>query len=212
MSVEPIEHIKWLGHDGFEFTADGVVLVIDPFQVADAPKADIILITHVHHDHCSPDDIARLVKPATVIVTEAESAEKLAGLCDDIRVVTPGDRLTVAGIPIEVVPAYNTDKNFHPKAKSWLGFIVTIDGTRIYHAGDTDLIPEMKSLNVDIALLPVSGTYVMTADEAAAAARLIDPKTVIPMHYDAIVGSKADARALEAALGDRMRVVILEKS
>ncbi|GAB6906370.1 Beta-lactamase domain protein [Desulfosarcina cetonica] len=212
MSTDRISGIQWLGHDGFVFTStEGIVVLIDPFQVAAAPQADLMLITHVHHDHCSPEDIARLVKPSTVIVTEAESAEKLTSLCGDIRVVIPGDRLTVCGIHIEAVPAYNVDKKFHPKAKNWLGFILTIDGKRIYHAGDTDLIPEMKGFSVDIALLPVSGTYVMTAEEAVAAARLINPKTVIPMHYDTIVGSLDDAREFAAALDGSMEVAVLER-
>ena len=211
MTVPALDKIKWLGHDGFEITTDGVTLMIDPFKVAGEHTADVILVTHAHHDHCSTEDIARMVKPTTVIVTEPESAAKLESLCSDIRVVAPGDSLTVAGIPLEVVPAYNTNKDFHPKAKNWLGFIITIDNTRIYHAGDTDLIPEMGDLTVDVALLPVSGTYVMTADEAVEAARQILPKVAIPMHYDAIVGTAADAEAFKQALEGELDVVILGK-
>lgn len=102
--------------------------------------------------------------------------------------------MTVSGIPIEAVPSYNTNKSFHPKENGWLGFIVTLEGVRIYHAGDTDRIPEMESFQVDIALLPVSGTYVMTAEEAVEAARVMKPKVAIPMHYGAIVGSADDAK------------------
>lgn len=117
----------------------------------------------------------------------------------------------MAGIPIEAVAAYNTNKDIHPKTKNWLGFIVTVDGTRFYHAGDTDLIPEMDGLTVDVALLPVSGTYVMTANEAVEAAKRIMPKVAIPMHYDAIVDTTADARTFKAALEDEMMVVLLQK-
>jgi len=208
MSATLLDRIKWLGHDGFEITTDDLTLMIDPFQVEGERQADIILVTHAHYDHCSVDDIAKLVKPSSVIVTEPESAEKLAGHCSDIRVVKPGDRLTVSGISIHAVPAYNTNKHFHPKANNWLGFIVTIDGVRVYHAGDTDLIPEMSELSVDIALLPVSGTYVMTADEAVEAAKAIGPKTAIPMHYNSIVGSDADARAFKQALDGVCEVVL----
>jgi L-ascorbate metabolism protein UlaG (beta-lactamase superfamily) len=202
MSTDLLNRIKWLGHDGFEITTANLTLIIDPFKVDVARQADIILITHPHHDHCSVQDIARLAKPTTVIVTESESAEKLsaADLPGEIRVVKPGDSLTVAGIGIEAVPAYNLDKQFHPKEKQWLGFIVTIDGVRVYHAGDTDMIPEMDDLAVDIALLPVSGTYVMTAAEAVAAAKRIKPKTAIPMHYDSIVGTQADAKSFKDSL------------
>ncbi len=211
MSTPLLDRIQWLGHDGFEITVDDKKLVIDPFQVQRERKADVILVTHAHHDHCSVDDIANLVKPTSVIVTEPESAGKLTDLCKDIRIVKPGDRLTVAGIAIEAVPAYNTNKQFHPKEKNWLGFIVTVDDNRVYHAGDTDLIPEMSGLSVDVALLPVSGTYVMTAAEAVAAAKTIGPKTAIPMHYDSIVGSKADAQAFKTALDGICDVVLPER-
>jgi L-ascorbate metabolism protein UlaG (beta-lactamase superfamily) len=210
MSTDLLKRIKWLGHDGFEITAGNITLIIDPFKVEAARQADIILITHPHYDHCSVEDVARLAKPTTVIVTESESAEQLsaADLPGEIRVVKPGDSVTVSGIGIEAVPAYNLDKHFHPKEKQWLGFIVTIDGVRVYHAGDTDVIPEMDDLSVDIALLPVSGTYVMTAEEAVAAAKRIKPKTAIPMHYDSIVGTQADAVSFKEALTGICEIVM----
>lgn len=207
MLSDVLSNIQWLGHDGFEISTGGIRLVIDPYQIEAREPADILLITHPHFDHCSVDDIEKIKKPSTVIVTEAESAKKLAG---DVRVVKPGDRLTVMGIEIEAVPAYNTNKDFHPKKNNWLGFIVTIDGVRIYHAGDTDLISEMDDFSVDIALLPVSGTYVMTAAEAIEAAKKISPKVAIPMHYDAIVGTRDDAEKFKAALEGVCEVVVLK--
>lgn len=207
MLSDVLSNIKWLGHDGFEISTGDIRLVIDPYQIEAREPADILLITHPHFDHCSVDDIEKIKKPSTVIVTEAESAKKLAG---DVRVVKPGDRLTVMGIEIEAVPAYNTNKDFHPKKNNWLGFIVTIDGVRIYHAGDTDLISEMDDFSVDIALLPVSGTYVMTAAEAIEAAKKISPKVAIPMHYDAIVGTRDDAEKFKAALEGVCEVVVLK--
>lgn len=201
-----VKNITWLGHDGFLIKGDGKAIVIDPFQVKQCEPADIILISHEHYDHCSPEDVKKIRKDSTVIVTEAQSAAKLSG---DVRVVQPGDKLTVSGIPIEAVPSYNTNKTFHPKENGWLGFIVTVGGVRIYHAGDTDRIPEMESFQVDIALLPVSGTYVMTAEEAVEAARMIKPKVVIPMHYGAIVGSADDAKRFSEALQGTCEVVVL---
>ncbi len=203
---EVVKNMRWLGHDGFLIKGDGKAIVVDPFQLKECESADIILISHEHYDHCSPEDVKKIQKESTVIVTEANAARKLSG---DVRVVQPGDKVTVSGIPIEAVPAYNTNKSFHPKANGWLGFIVTVDGVRIYHAGDTDLIPEMKSFQVDIALLPVSGTYVMTAEEAVEAARLIKPKVVIPMHYGAIIGSAEDAKQFTKVLGKMCEVVVL---
>lgn len=201
------DKIVWLGHDGFRIDAEKTIY-IDPFQISDGPQADLILITHEHFDHCSPDDIAKIQQANTVIVTEKDSAGKLSG---NIKEIKPGDTLTVEGIKIEAVPSYNTDKDFHPQANSWLGFIVEIEGVKIYHSGDADLIPEMKDLNVDIALLPVSGTYVMTADQAVAAALAINPKLAIPMHYGAIVGSEEDANRFKQALEGKIEVRILQK-
>jgi L-ascorbate metabolism protein UlaG (beta-lactamase superfamily) len=210
MSEDIIGQIKWLGHDGFRIATDDTTVVIDPFRLTAPVAADIVIVTHAHPDHCSPEDIAKCLDPGGVIVTEPESAEKIRAekLCEDIRVVKPGDRLTLKGISIEAVPAYNTNKHFHPKEKNWLGFIITVDDQRIYHAGDTDLIPEMDDLSVDIALLPVSGTYVMTAAEAVEAAKRIGPRVAVPMHFNAIVGTEADADAFKDALAGICEVVI----
>jgi L-ascorbate metabolism protein UlaG (beta-lactamase superfamily) len=201
------EKIVWLGHDGFRI--DGAkTIYIDPYQIEGGPVADVILITHEHFDHCSPEDVEKIQGPDTVIVTEKDSAKKLTG---DVRVVKPGDTVDLGDVKIDVVPSYNTDKDFHPKKNAWLGFIVEIDGIKLYHAGDADFIPEMKELEVDIALLPVSGTYVMTADQAVKAALAINPKLAIPMHYAAIVGDVQDALNFEKALAGKVDVLVLEK-
>ncbi len=191
-----IENIHWLGHASFRIENDKTIY-IDPYELkGEPPKANLILITHDHSDHCSPDDVAKIAKDDTVIVTIAAAAQKLKG---DVRVVKPGDSITVLGIPIEAVPAYNVNKfrspgePFHPKESGHVGFILTVGGQRIYHAGDTDIIPEMNDIQADIALLPAGGTYTMTAEEAAEAANRIKPKVAIPMHYGAIVGSIKDA-------------------
>ena len=113
---------------------------------------------------------------------------------------------------IEIVPAYNINKKYHPKENGWLGFIIDINGECIYHSGDTDLIPEMEGINADIALLPVSGTYVMTADEAVKAALVIKPGLAIPMHYGALVGDEEDARKFEKALQGKVEVKVLQRS
>jgi L-ascorbate metabolism protein UlaG (beta-lactamase superfamily) len=200
-----LNKIHWLGHDGFRIDASKV-LYLDPYQMKSTVPADIILVSHDHFDHCSPDDIQKILKKDTVIITDKASACKLTG---DVRVVQPGDRLTVLGVEVEIVPAYNTNKQFHPKSDGKLGFIITIDGARVYHAGDTDFIPEMKKIKADIALLPVSGTYVMTADEAVEAALAIHPKFAIPMHYGAIVGSESDAKQFADKLKGKIEVKIL---
>jgi len=207
--------LTWLGHDGFRIT-NGKTLYIDPFQIKGGPKADIVLVSHEHSDHCNLDDLKKIVGPETTIVAHAQSKSELSKLkAKEIKVVKPGDKLTVGEYQIEAVPAYNLNKFrepgkvFHPKEDGKVGFVVSVKGVRIYHAGDTDHIPEMKNIRTDIALIPVSGTYVMTVQEAAEAVASINPKIVIPMHYGAIVGSSKDAEDLQRLV--KFEVKILEK-
>ena len=188
---------------------EGKNIYFDPYQISGGEPADLILVSHDHYDHCSVDDINRIRKDDTVIVTNSSSAKRLKG---DVRVVKAGDEVTVKGLRIKAVPAYNPTKRFHPKSYGGLGFIVDFGGVKVYHAGDTDLIPEMEGLEVDIALLPVSGTYVMTAEEAARAAEVIKPKVAIPMHYGAIVGTSRDAERFKQLAPAEVEVVILKKS
>ena len=201
------DKITWLGHDGFRIDA-GKTIYFDPYQIAGGPVADLILVSHDHFDHCSPEDIQKIQGSKTIIVTEKDCAKKLAG---DIRVMKAGDILDLEEVKVEAVPSYNVDKDFHPKKKGWLGFVVETEGVRVYHAGDTDFIPEMKELKVDIAFLPVSGTYVMTAEQAVKAALAIGPKLAIPMHYGSIVGDAQDAVRFKAALDGKVDVRIMEK-
>ncbi len=200
-----VKNIHWLGHDTFKITGEKLIYT-DPFKVKKADIADIILITHEHRDHCSPDDIKKLQGPSTVIVAPADCATKLRG---NVKIVKQGDTIDISGIRIEVVPAYNTNKQFHTKDRGWVGYIFTVAGERIYLAGDTDYIPEMANFRADIALLPVSGTYVMTADEAVKAALEIKPKIAIPMHYGSIVGTVDDAKKFAEKLKGKIVVEIL---
>ena len=208
MIEEMAQKMVWLGHDGFRIDAEKTIY-FDPYDISPGPKADLILVSHEHFDHCSPDDVSKIQGSGTVIITDKTSAEKLTG---DVRIIAPGESMSLGEVKIEAVPSYNRDKDFHPKQKAWLGFIVEVEGVRIYHAGDTDFIPEMKELEVDIALLPVSGTYVMTAEQAVEAALVIQPKLAIPMHYGAIVGDDKDALAFKESLKGKIDVLILPKA
>jgi L-ascorbate metabolism protein UlaG (beta-lactamase superfamily) len=205
-----LKKLTWLGHDAFRLQVGGMTLYFDPFKLGAHPApADLICISHEHYDHCSPEDVAKIQGPQTVILTEPQAAKKLTG---GVRALKAGERVTHGPFTVEAVPAYNTNKKFHPQANRWLGFVVTVEGLRIYHAGDTDLIPEMGEVKADIALLPVSGTYVMTPEEAAQAALAIRPQVAIPMHYGGgVVGTADDAARFAKALAGKVRVEVLPK-
>lgn len=191
--------ITWLGHDGFKIR-NSKTIYIDPYENKGGEEADIILMTHEHSDHCSPGAVKRIASAKTTIITTPVVKSQLSGMkAKEIRTAKPGEKIHIDDITIETVAAYNVNKfrspgqPFHPKQDEMLGFIITINGVRIYHAGDCDVIPEMEGLTVDIACVPVSGTYVMTAEEAAEATRRIKPKIAIPMHYGSMIGDERDA-------------------
>ncbi len=192
--------IRWHGHDSFSIIGN-VTIMVDPYKMAKQEKADLVLISHNHFDHLSVDDLKNLSTKGTSIVAAKECIDILKGFDFKEKIgISPGEEKTVRGVKIKSIPAYNvtkinpdTKKPFHPKEDNKVGFLFELNGTTIYHAGDTDLIPEMSDLKPDIALLPVSGTYVMTAQEAAKAVEKIKPKIAIPMHYGVIVGSEKDA-------------------
>jgi L-ascorbate metabolism protein UlaG (beta-lactamase superfamily) len=219
-----LDRLRWLGHDSFLLTTlNGKRIFLDPFKLGSErfEPADYILISHAHFDHFSAADIERLRAPYTVVVTVPAVAKQLPGA----QAIGAGEDVTLDDLTVHAVPAYNVNKfrspgvPFHPKTPADVagaGFVLTVDGERLYHAGDTDHVPEMAdlaSLRIDIALLPVSGTYVMTADEAAAAARAIRPRVAVPMHYAAIVGSTDDAhRFASLCAREGIEVEILKKS
>lgn len=211
-TVALLERLHWLGHDSFRLDGPPTIY-FDPLNLKGSPpKADIVLISHEHFDHCSPDDVKRVSGPGTVIVASADAAKKLRG---DVRVLRPGEKITVAGVEIEALPAYNVNKfrspgnPFHPKGAGHCGYVVTVGGERLYFAGDTDRIPEMVDIRCDVALLPVGGTYTMTAEEAAQAAADIKPRVAVPMHWGGgVVGSREDAERFRALYAGE--TVILE--
>lgn len=192
-----VDNIHWIGHASFRIEDGKTQIYIDPWKLpAGSPKASVVLITHGHSDHYSPEDIARIEQPGTVFVAPADVAAKLKG--KTVVTASPGRSYAAAGLTIEAVPAYNTSKTFHPRSNNWLGYVVTLStGVRIYHSGDSDAIPEMQALKVDVAMMPCGGTYTMTAAEMAAAANGFKPKVLIPMHWGDIVGSKADAETVK---------------
>jgi L-ascorbate metabolism protein UlaG (beta-lactamase superfamily) len=181
-------HIHWFGQSAFRVEDGALQIYIDPFKLpAGLPKADVIFITHAHFDHFSMEDITKIQVKHTMIVAPKDVASKFE---DSALEVIPGKDYTIGSLKVTTVPAYNIDKKFHPKENKWVGYIITLsDGQKMYHAGDTDFIPEMKKIIADIAMLPCGGTYTMTATEAAEAANIIKPKVLIPMHLGEGLGN-----------------------
>ncbi len=210
MQIGNVE-IKWLGHSGF-LIKNSVVVYIDPYNIKDGlDKADIIMITHSHYDHCSVADMAKIIKDGTKIVLTADSQSKITrfDIPIQIEIIEPGQELTFGDVKILAVPAYNIDKHFHPKDENWVGYVVKFNGVVIYHAGDTDFIPEMQKLTgyqqpgkEFIALLPIGGRFTMTFEEAVEAAKMIKPSLAIPIHYGSVVGTEEDAKEIVKLCGD----------
>ncbi len=210
-----IEGLHWLGHSSFRWDGSKTIY-FDPWKLSKEPKkSDIICISHEHFDHFSKLDISKISTADTVIVTCKACADELEPFTriarKEIKVFQAGISIDLGGVKIKFLSSYNIKKEFHTKSSEKLGFVVTMDGISLYHAGDTDKIPEMDGLKCDVALLPISGTYVMTADEAAEAAIAINPKVAVPMHYGDIVGSMKDAKRFEYLLKGKVEVKILRK-
>jgi len=183
--------LQWLGHASFRISHDDKVIYIDPWKIKDsAHDATLVLVSHSHYDHYSAADIARVSGPDTKLIAAADVTK----MQETEEPILPGLTIELDGITIQAVAAYNPRKQFHPKENNWVGFIIQLDSKRIYYAGDTDLTEEMKTIgDIDVALLPVGGTYTMNAEDAAEATRYINPKTAIPYHWGDIVGGKKDA-------------------
>ncbi len=177
--------VKWLGHSSFQLNIDNLVVYVDPYEGDYTDKADAIIVSHEHHDHCDPSKIEEVRKEETAIIAPPTCSSRIRG---KVTAMKAGEKTAIGGIAVKAVQAYNVKRfrspgvTFHPK-NSGLGFLITAGGKTVYFAGDTDLIPEMKELgNVNLAILPIGGTYTMDVPEAVEAALTIKPQVVIPMH------------------------------
>ena len=177
------------------------VLYFDPFQISTpSHDADVIFLTHDHFDHLDPESINKIIAEKTVIIAPEKMRDKLSDWDGKNKViaVSPGVIIESMGIRIEAVPAYNRLKPFHPKSAGWTGYVVTMDETRYYVAGDTDAVKDLEEISCDIAMIPIGGKYTMNAKEAAKLIGKIKPAVVIPTHYGSIVGKKEDAQEFAA--------------
>ncbi|HTZ42044.1 MAG TPA: MBL fold metallo-hydrolase [Candidatus Omnitrophota bacterium] len=215
--------LEWLGHASFLIkTPDNKIIYIDPYQLNSdkLEKADMILITHSHPDHCSIPDLNKIIKPNSRIVLTADCQSKIMKMNVPIKIeiAEPGNEFDFGNIRILSTSAYNINKSFHPKGESWVGYVIKINGTTIYHAGDTDVIPEMQKLTGHksgsefVALLPIGGRFTMNVEEAFEAAKIIKPNLAIPMHWGGIVGSREDAEEFVRLCKEKgIEAVILEQ-
>ncbi len=209
--------VRWLGHASFLIKADGKNIYIDPYEGEYKDRADLVLATHSHHDHCDPSKIEKVRKDDTVIIAPEDCVSKIEGR---IKTLKPGEKVIVGNITVEALEAYNYKRfrspgnPFHPKGLG-VGYLITIGDKTIYHAGDTDFIPEMKQLkNIYLALLPSGGTYTMDDEDAAEAALAINPEVVIPMHiwdtnpevFKKKVESKSNIKVVTLKPGEQFKV------
>ena len=185
----------------------GAVVYVDPFRLDVEPHdADLVLVTHSHYDHYSPEDIEKVAKAGTLFVAPASMAEELP----QATLVLPGDACEpLPGLRVEAVSAYNLNKQFHPKANGWVGYVVTtLGGVRVYVAGDTDDLPENRSIACDVALVPAGGTYTMDAHEAAAFVNAMKPAVAIPEHYGTVTGTPDDGKVFGSLVELGIEVVL----
>ncbi len=209
-----LENIKVLCHSSIKFEK-GQVLYFDPFKIKENYNdADVIFITHSHYDHFSEEDILKVKKEETKIVIPEDLYDRCLDLGfkgEDIIIVAPNEEKEVNGIEFKTIPAYNVNKNFHPKENNWVGYILTLDNVIYYIAGDTDITEENKKVKCDVAFVPIGGTYTMTAKEAATLVNTIGPKIAVPIHYGLIVGSKEDEEVFKNSLNNNIDCEILIK-
>lgn len=188
---------------------EGKIIYFDPYNISGMPfDADIILITHSHFDHYSLDDIRKVMKSDTIIVCPRSMTEPNE-LDLMVKQVSAGERFEVLGVRFEAVPAYNIGKTFHPKSNEWLGYIIdSTEHGRIYIAGDTDITPDNKQINCDIALVPIGGTFTTDALQAAELVNNILPKYAVPIHYGTVIGDYTDGEKFRKYVDRGVQVVI----
>ena len=209
-----LEYIEVLCHSSIKINKEKVIY-IDPFKIdKNYNDADIVFITHDHYDHYSEEDIDKVINENTIIIIPEELLTKLLrkGINKNaIITVEPNEKYMVQGIKFETIPAYNTNKTFHPKENGWVGYSITLDDIRYYIAGDTDITEENRRVKCDVAFVPVGGTYTTDFKEAAQLINEIQPKIAVPIHYGSVVGTKQDATDFIKLLNPSIKGIILMK-
>ena len=210
-----LKGIECLGHSTIKINKSDKIIYIDPYNIKDSLNdADYIFITHNHYDHFSEEDIKKVKNNETIIVITEDlytNTLKLGFNGMNIITVKPNENYQVEGIKFSTIPAYNTNKTFHPKENNWVGYIIELEGSKYYIAGDTDITEENKKVKCDVAFVPVGGTYTMDFKEAAHLINEIKPKIAVPIHYGSIVGTIQDATDFVKLLHPNIKGIILIK-
>ena len=210
-----LKGIECLGHSTIKINKNNKIIYIDPYNISDGINdADYIFITHNHYDHFSEEDIKKVKNNETIIIiTEDLYTNTLKSGFNGMNIITvkPNENYQVEGIKFSTIPAYNTNKTFHPKENNWVGYIIELEGSKYYIAGDTDITDENKKVKCDMAFVPVGGTYTMDFKEAAHLINEIKPKIAVPIHYGSIVGTKQDATDFVKLLHPNIKGIILIK-
>jgi L-ascorbate metabolism protein UlaG (beta-lactamase superfamily) len=206
-----VANMHWIEQSCFRIESGPFTIYTDPISITKKDTADIIVITHPHDDHYTAADLDKISGPNTIIIAPQDVIYN--GTYGQRIVLTPGNTYTAFGcVTIKAVNAYNINKNFHLKSYNWVGYLITVNGQTIYHAGDTERIPEMKDITCDVAILPLGQTYTFdTVDDAAEAAKDVHAKVAIPMHYALHEGTADDAITFKTLLDGIIPVVIKEK-
>ncbi|MBO5178945.1 MAG: MBL fold metallo-hydrolase [Clostridia bacterium] len=198
-----VENIEFVKHNSIKIKGSKIIY-IDPYKIEEAfNDADYVFCTHSHYDHFSPEDITKIMKNNTTIITVKDAKIDAEKLVNNVMIVEPNREYTIGDISFKTTYAYNENKQFHPKENGWVGFIINLDGMEYFVAGDTDNVPEIRNVKCDVALLPVGGTYTMNVEEAAGLANVIDAKAVVPTHYGVIVGGKEDGSKFEKLVSNK---------
>lgn len=186
------------------------IIYFDPFKISsERHDADIVFITHEHYDHFSPEDIDKVYNEKTILVVPESMAENEILAKYKVKlIVSPGVKNSLDDVSIKAIPAYNIGKPFHPKENGWVGYVVTMDETKYYVAGDTDITEEAKNVECDVAFLPCGGHYTMDYEEAATLANDIMPKVAVPTHYGSIVGDKENGKKFIELLDNSIEGII----
>ena len=201
-------NIKVLNHASIKMTGQKTIY-FDPYQLMEEyHDADIIFITHDHYDHYEESSIKNAMTDKTILVVPTSLEEQARTLSTNLILVEPNKTYTIDDILVDVIPSYNTNKDFHPKDKNYVGYNITIDDTKYYVMGDTDRTSEADSVQTDICLVPIGGTYTMNVDEAVAYINDLKPKKVIPIHYGTVAGDKSFGNTFKEKINNEIKVEV----